>query len=200
MASESGRRLPRSFYDRPTIEVARDLLGKRIVYRCGGQQLAARIVEVEAYVGQDDPACHAARGMTKRNEVMFGPPGFSYIYLIYGMYYCLNFVTESEGFPAAVLLRGAEPIEGLDVMLANSPESACKAPDQILSGPGKFCRAFGLTVEQSGIDLTGEMLYLEDHDDVVQNVATSGRIGIQQATQRHWRFYDGDSIAVSKPR
>jgi len=176
------------------------LLGKRIVYRGSQGILIARIVEVEAYVGQDDPACHAACGMTKRNKVMFGPPGFSYIYLIYGMYNCLNFVTESEGFPAAVLLRGAEPVEGLDVMLANSPESARKTPDLCLSGPGKFCRAFGLTVAQSGIDLAGERLCLEDHHDVVPNVVTSGRIGIQQATRRHWRFYNGDSRVVSKPR
>lgn len=191
------RKLPRAFYNRPTLEVARDLLGKYIVFRKKEGRLSARIVEVEGYIGKNDPACHAAPGPTKRNEVMFGKPGFSYIYLIYGMYHCFNLVTEREGFPAAVLLRAAEPCEGFETMQANSPKAT---RDNILSGPGKFCRAFGLTVDQSGMDLTGAALYVQDRGDEVANVATSGRIGINKAKEHPWRFYDVDSRSVSKPR
>jgi len=191
------RKLPRSFYDRPTLEVARELLGKVIVYRPSEGELSARIVEVEAYIGQDDPACHAARGMTKRNKVMFGKPGVSYIYFVYGMYNCFNIVTEREGFAAAVLLRAAEPLEGLDRMLATAPSNK---PSNVLSGPGKFCRAFGLTTEQSGVDLTGKTLFLEDRGLDAKETAASSRIGIKVGTEMQWRFFDADSSAVSKPR
>jgi len=191
------RKLSRTFYNRPTLEVAPELLGKQIVYRAKEGRFSARIVEVEAYIGENDPACHAAPGPTKRNQVMFGKPGFSYIYFIYGMYHCFNIVTEREGFPAAVLLRAAEPVEGLDLMKAYSPKSR---PGEILSGPGKFCRSFGLTVEQSGVDLTGSVLHVEDRGDSVGNIVSSGRIGIKKARDHQWRFYDGDSGAVSKPR
>ncbi len=159
--------------------------------------MSARIVEVEAYIGKNDPACHAAPGPTRRNRVMFGKPGISYVYLIYGMYHCFNLVTEKADSPAAVLLRAAEPVEGLDVMRANSPKSGHR---DILSGPGKFCRAFGLTVDHSGVDLTGTTLYVEDHGEAVTNIVTSGRIGIKKAKDHQWRFLDGDSRSVSKPR
>lgn len=196
-APEVSQKLRRSFYQRPTLEVARDLLGKYIVYRAKEGRRAARIVEVEAYIGENDPACHAAPGPTRRNQVMFGPPGFSYVYFIYGMYHCFNLVTEKKAFPAAVLLRAAEPVEGLELMRANSPKSR---DGNILSGPGKFCRSFGLTVEHSGVDLTGSVLYVEDRGEKVVNIATSGRIGIKKAQNHQWRFFDGDSEAVSKPR
>jgi DNA-3-methyladenine glycosylase len=189
------KRLNRSFYDRPTLEVARDLLGKHVAYESADGRLSARIVEVEAYIGQDDPACHAARGRTSRNAVMFGKPGFSYIYFVYGMYHCLNFVTEREGFPAAVLLRAAEPVDGLAIMECNSPGHA---PQSILSGPGKFCRAFGLTASQSGLDLTASALGVEDHSEAVAEVATARRVGIRQGTELVWRFYDAASAAVSR--
>ena len=195
MTSGMNRKLSRFFYDRPTLEVARDLLGNRIVYKSGHGVLSARIVEVEAYIGQSDPACHAAPGPTRRNRVMFGKPGFSYIYFIYGMYYCFNIVTERVGFPAAVLLRAAEPVEGLELMLANSPGRDAQT---ILSGPGKFCRSFGLTTDYSGVDLTGSSLYLEDRGETVSHVFTSGRVGIKKAAHQKWRFYDADSPAVSK--
>ena len=119
--SARNHKLSRSFYSRPTLAVAADLVGKFLVYHSPTGRLSARIVEVEAYIGRDDPACHAARGMTDRNAVMFGLPGFAYIYFIYGMYHCLNFVTEPEGSPAAVLLRAAEPQEGQDIMTRLSP-------------------------------------------------------------------------------
>ena len=197
-ASARGAILPRDFYDRPTIDVARDLLGKAIVYESPPGRMSARIVEVEAYVGQaSDPACHAANGRTERNAVMFGRPGFAYIYFIYGMYHCLNFVTEREGFPAAVLLRAAEAIEGIDLMFQpGRPQQ----PDRLLSGPGKFCRAFGLTRDQNGLDLTGDRLYLMDHFDQKIVIAQSPRIGINKGQEHPWRFFDSQSTSVSKSR
>jgi len=160
-------------------------LGMYIVYRSPGGIMSARIVEVEAYIGRDDPACHAAAGPTRRNRVMFGPPGFSYIYFIYGMYHCLNFVTEAEGFPAAVLLRAAEPCDGLETMLSNSGK---RQVEGLLGGPGKFCRAFGLTRAQNGLDLTGDQLFLEDRGEARPTVARSPRVGVTRAARRQWRF------------
>ncbi|MCB2201496.1 DNA-3-methyladenine glycosylase [bacterium] len=193
--SRSGKRLSRSFYDRPTLDVARDLLGCGITYESPHGRLTARIVEVEAYIGENDPACHASAGKTARTAPMFGKPGHAYIYFIYGMYYCLNFVTESEGRPAAVLLRAAEPTDGLDIMRTNSP----RQPDHLLlAGPGKFCKALGLTTDQNGWDLTKSGLYLTEPQEPVKKIATSPRIGISKATRREWRFFDADSSSVSK--
>jgi len=196
MSTTKTKRLPRSFYDRPTVDVAHDLLGKSIVFRSEEGILSARIVEVEAYVGQDDPACHAARGRTMRNQIMFGKPGFSYIYFIYGMYYCLNFVTEREGFGAAVLIRAAEPKQGLEIMRRNSPGEQRKG--KILSGPGKLCRSFGLTRDHNGLDLTGRNLFVESRGEAEPKIKSAARIGIKTGTNRLWRFYDADSSAVSK--
>jgi len=195
-ATRSPKKLPRSFYARPTLEVAPDLLGKFIVYRSPRGRLAARITEVEAYIGQDDPACHASRGKTARNEVMFGPPGFSYIYFIYGMYYCLNVVTEPEGQPAAVLVRAADPAEGLDLI---ARRSSGNGPHAWLAGPGKLCRGFGLTRRQNGIDLTRDVLYLEDRHAPVEAVGRSPRIGIRVGAERMWRFYDQNAKSLSRP-
>ena len=194
MKSQNYKKLLRSFYIRPTLDIAPEILGKYIVYNSGKGRMAARIVEIEAYIGQNDPACHAARGKTKRNEVMFGIPGFTYIYFIYGMYHCLNFVTEPENSPAALLLRAAEPKEGYDIMVRNSSSSKQK---ELLNGPGKFCRGFGLTRKQNGLDLTGEDIYIEDRGEVVLNIERSKRIGIKNGADRLWRFFDADSQAVS---
>lgn len=194
-AKRSSKKLPRSFYDRPTLEVAPELLGKFIVYESPEGRLAARITEVEAYIGHDDAACHAHRGKTVRNALMFGPPGFSYIYFIYGMYYCLNFVTEGEGCPAAVLLRAADPVEGIELIRGRS--SGDKVHEW-LNGPGKFCRGFGLTREQNGLDLTGGVLYLEDRYLRVPDIGESPRIGIRAATKRLWRFYDKNAKFLSR--
>ena len=190
-------KLRRSFYNRPTLDVAGEILGKFIVYNSPLGKLSARIVEVEAYIGRDDPACHAAPGLTKRNRTMFGPGGFTYIYLIYGMYHCLNFVTEPKDNPAAILLRAAEPDEGCDPMLQASSKSTST---RLLSGPGKFCRAFGLTTEQNDLDLTGDLVYIENRNVEVKNIQRSQRIGISVGQDLLWRFYDADATAVSRPR
>lgn len=192
------RKLPRSFYDRATLEVAPDLLGKYVVYHPPRGKIVSRVIEVEAYIGQDDPACHASRGLTPRTRPMFGPPGRTYIYFIYGMYYCLNFVTESEGSPAAVLLRAAELVEGRQAI--SLPPKAGRDDPYPLSGPGKFCRALGLTTDQNDLDLTGDVIYLQDRNGETVNIQQSCRIGINVGTARRWRFYDGNSGAVTRPR
>ncbi|MFQ5498332.1 MAG: DNA-3-methyladenine glycosylase [Candidatus Zixiibacteriota bacterium] len=196
MPESHHRTLPRSFYDRPTLDVAADLIGKQIVFNRSDGRLAARIVEVEAYVGQDDPACHAARGQTKRNAVMFGRPGHAYIYFIYGMHHCLNFVTEREGFPAAVLVRAAEPSEGENLMRGSAID---KFRPELLRGPGKFCRAFDLTREQNGVDLCGGCLFVAESPLSTVRVGRSTRIGIRTGVDLLWRFYDEESPAVSGP-
>lgn len=188
-------KLGREFFERPTLQVAKELLGKYLVYESECGKLSAKIVEVEAYIGTNDPACHASRGMTKRNAVMFGPGGFSYIYFIYGMHNCLNFVTEKENKPAAVLLRAAEPNEGIEIMLNNSPR--VKLSD-LLRGPGRFCRSFGLTTKQSGLDLTKNTLYLESREsDRAMKIERTTRVGINIGTDKLWRFYNKQSPAVS---
>jgi DNA-3-methyladenine glycosylase len=197
MPSRPHNKLPRSFYERHTLEVAPELLGKYIVYHSPHGKLSARIVEVEAYIGENDPASHAYRGKTPRNAIMFGPPGYAYIYFIYGMYHCLNFVTEPEGKAAAVLLRAAEPDEGEEIMqrLAGGKRSGA-----LLGGPGKFCRAFGLTRAQNGLDLTGDRLYVENRSETVAHIRRTKRIGIKAGNDRLWRFVDADSPAVSDGR
>lgn len=192
-------RLTRNFYGRATLEVCRDCVGKYIVYESPRGRLSSRIVEVEAYISENDPACHAAPGMRSRNQCLWGKPGIAYIYKIYGYYYCLNFVTEREGFPAAVLLRAAEPVEGIDIMRHNTPTKIADA--LLLSGPGRFCRAYGLTLEQNGWDMADRrsMLFLEDHHEAMADVAESPRIGITKAVDWPWRFYDKNSPSVSGP-
>lgn len=162
-------RLDRSFFNRPTLKVAKELLGKVLVF--GEHQ--GIITETEAYIGLDDPASHAAKGRTKRNEIMFGEAGFAYVYLIYGMYNCLNFVTEEEDFPAAVLIRG------LKIM---------SSPPVILDGPGKLCRFLGVTREQNNTDIiTSEHFYVADVGNFVNFKATP-RIGISSGVDKLWRF------------
>ncbi len=164
-----GERVNYEFFNRPTLIVAQELLGK--IFVCHG--FAGVITETEAYIGQDDPACHAVRGKTPRNEVMFGPAGFTYVYFIYGMYHCLNFVTEEEGIPAAVLIRGVMQIE---------PEAL------YLNGPGKLCRHFGVTREQNKIDLcTSEQMYVRNSPFSPKFISTP-RIGIKKGKEKLWRF------------
>lgn len=190
------RGLPRSFYNRPTLTVAKELIGKYLVCSQRGERLSGRIVEVEAYIGEDDPACHAAPGLTKRNAIMYGPAGYAYIYFIYGMYNCLNVVTERLSFPAAVLIRAAEPDEGVEPMVRRSGRLPRR---KILSGPGRLCRAFGLTTRQSGTDLCGKSLWLEDHGHAAVKVVATPRIGIRKGVEHCWRFCDETSLALSVP-
>jgi len=189
-----GRKLTRSFYLRPTLTVAQELLRKAIVFHHPKGLLAADIVETEAYIGEDDPACHAAVGPTDRNSVMYRRGGYGYIYFIYGMYYCFNVVTERAGFPAAVLIRAVEPVLGEDIMAANSPAN-CRL---LTNGPGKFCRAFGLTRDHNGLDLTGNILYLVERKNHPPDIGASPRVGIRRAAECPWRFFDKSSGYVSR--
>jgi DNA-3-methyladenine glycosylase len=180
-------KLGRSFYRREAVEVARDLIGKILVHRVDGKEFRGRIVETEAYVGEHDLACHAAKGRTKRTEVMFGPPGFAYVYFIYGMYTMLNIVTGTKGVAQAVLVRAAEPLEGWEADL---------------SGPGKLAREFEIARADNGLDMTGDRLFVLD-DGEKRQAAASKRIGVDYA--KEWkdamlRFYDAGSKAVSKGR
>ncbi len=193
-AKVSFPKLTREFYNRPTLEVAPELLGKYLIYHHPLGVMSAKIVEVEAYIGMDDPACHAAPGKTPRNAVMFGKAGMTYIYFIYGMYYCLNVVTEPKDYPAAVLIRAAEPVEGIEIMRQFSLK---KTELALLNGPGKLCRSFDLTRKQNGLDLTKGQIYLQNRFEQVRRMKRSKRIGISVGVERRWRFFDADSPAVS---
>lgn len=175
--------LTNSFFGRDTLAVARDLLGKYLVHASPAGQVCGRIVETEAYCGPHDLACHASKGRTRRTDVMFGPPGHWYVYLIYGMYHCLNIVTERVDFPAAVLIRGVEPISGI-------------APGVKTDGPGKLCRAFGIdralnTAPASGPAAT---LWIEDRVGPPPRpnaIHATPRIGVDYAgpyKDKPWRF------------
>jgi DNA-3-methyladenine glycosylase len=192
--------LPRSFYDRDTIEVARDLLGKVLVREIDGSRLSVKIVETEAYVGPHDKACHARNGMTARNRVMFGEPGHAYVYFIYGMYYCLNLVTEKAGYPAAVLIRAGEPLEGEDTMRALRTK-ARKIKD-LTSGPGKLCQAMSIDRELNGADVCRKgPLYLETGMGDSHEIASCKRIGVEYAGEykdKPWRFLLKDNPFISK--
>lgn len=177
------KKLPRAFFERPTLEVADALLGKLL--RIGGA--GGRINEVEAYIGQNDPACHAARGKTERNAVMFGRAGHLYVYFTYGMYHCANIVTEREGFPAAVLIRAVEPLTGLERMRERR-----KGAKNLADGPGKLCMALGMTKNvHNGLDLCApgrDGVY--DDGFTPQRVKKGPRIGIRRGRGKPWRrFY-----------
>ena len=193
-------RLGRDFYRRSTLTVARELLGQRLVRILDGQRLSGLIVEVEAYIGEDDAACHAACGRTPRNEAMYGSPGHAYVYFIYGMHHCLNVVTEEEGFPAAVLIRDLEPLEGLEIMR----RYRSGRPDrELTNGPAKLCQALAIDRGFNGVDLcTGEVLFIEEGRMVAQEeVGTSPRIGIKAdelAMSVPWRFYLQGNAFVSR--
>lgn len=196
--------LTRDFYSRDTLAVARDLLGRDIVRVLeDGTALRCRITETEAYIGRADKACHAyGYKRTSRTETLFAPPGTAYIYLIYGMYHCLNFVTEAEGEPAAVLIRGAAPVENGDIIAKN--RFHCKENElnayqrkNFLNGPGKLCRGLALTRTQNGLDLTtpeGGLYVCEGQPPASEAVRTGKRIGIdyaEEAVDFLWRFYIG---------
>ncbi len=182
------RKLPRSFYDRDTVEVARELLGKFLVRYSGGVARIGRIVEVEAYVGPNDKACHSSRGMTERNRAMFGPPGHAYVYLVYGMHCCMNVVTEAEGHASAVLLRAVEPV------------SYVLGPT---NGPGRLCRAMGIDRGLNAHDLTGDDLFIAGPPGEGRvSIVRRPRVGVDYAgawARRLLRFYIGGNPFISKP-
>lgn len=199
-------RLSREFYAQDTLEAARALLGKVLVRRLDGETLAGRVVETEAYVGRCDKACHAYHyRRTARTETLFAQPGTAYIYLIYGMYHCLNFVTEPEGEPAAVLLRALQPVAGMEAMArlryGDKPMTDYRRKN-FLNGPGKVCRALALTRAENGLDLTGDTLFLCDRPEdaglppfpaatAEERVVTGPRIGVDYAEEARdfpWRF------------
>lgn len=187
--------LPRSFYQKDTALVARELLGKIIVNLSGGITAAGRIVETEAYL-RDDPSCHAFRGMTPRNRVMFGPPGHAYIYFTYGMHYCFNVVTNVAGVGEAVLLRALEPLEGIDLMRERRGRD--KITD-LCSGPGKLVQAMGIGRELYGHDLTCEpLLILDGITPADKDVEVTTRVGIKVGVDLPLRFYIKNNRHVSK--
>lgn len=193
--------LPRSFYVAPPQEVARELLGKLLVRRFEGKRLAGRIVEAEAYCGLDDPAAHAFAGKTERNAVIFGPPGFAYVYFIYGMHYCLNISCEPKGHAGCVLLRALEPVEGLEVMARNRGLSPGSDPRLLTSGPGRLCQALAITrLTHNGVDVTSVRsgLHVEDESRAAGSVEVSPRVGIRKAADRPLRFSLAGNRFVSR--
>jgi DNA-3-methyladenine glycosylase len=199
-------RLSREFYSQDTLTAARLLLGKYLIRRLDcGEVLAGRVTETEAYIGRCDKACHAYNcRRTPRTEILFAPPGHAYIYLIYGMYHCLNFVTEPEGEPAAVLLRAIQPVAGLDTMVRLRYGDRPLTPQRLrrlTDGPGKVCRALRLTRAENGMDLTGDTLFLCDSPEDAglpgsevprERLRTGPRIGVDYAEEARdfpWRFW-----------
>lgn len=188
-------RLGRAFYARDPVTLARDLLGRILFFESPKGLLSGRIVETEAYTGAADPASHAYRGATRRNTVMFGPAGYAYVYFTYGMHHCLNVVAEREGAAGAVLLRSLEPLGGLAVMR----DLGGRAGDERLcSGPGKICKAFGLTLAHNGLDLTRGPLGIAAGRPVDDRLVKVGpRIGISRAADFPYRFTIAGSRSVS---
>ena len=198
-------RFEREFFARDTLAVARGLLGARLVRLLDGQRLSGMIVECEAYIGQDDTACHASRGRTRRNEVMFGPPGHAYIYFTYGMHWMLNVVTEEEGFPAAVLLRAIQPVEGIETMrVLRHAQGSPRADRGLTSGPARLTQALAIDKTLDGADLVaGASLWLEPNTSVSDgSVGRGPRIGVQNAAEKDrlapWRFWVRDNPYVSR--
>jgi DNA-3-methyladenine glycosylase len=191
-------KLRRSFYEQPTIEVARQLLGKYLIRKHPDGTTVGRIVETEAYIGPQDKACHASRGRTPRTEIMFGRAGHAYVYMIYGFHYMLNIVTEAADFPAAVLIRAVEPFEGLSLMQSRRQTERLRS---LASGPGKLCRAFAIDRTLNGNDVCGKVLYLDDHGEPAPKVVTTPRIGVDYAGKwkhKPWRFLIKGNEFVSK--
>jgi DNA-3-methyladenine glycosylase len=190
--------LDRSFYSRPTLSVAEDLLGKVLVHRTRQGLAAGMIVETEAYIGEDDPACHAAPGPTRRNAPLYGPPGLAYVYLNYGIHYLVNAVTEAEGHPAAVLIRALHPVEGLALMRRRRGADTRDVADSALCrGPGNLTRALGITLADNLRDLTASRLRIEDHGLKRGRVSWGPRIGIRVGTDKSWRCWIAGHPAVS---
>jgi DNA-3-methyladenine glycosylase len=199
--SSSYRKLPRSFYLRPALRVAKDLLGTYFIRRVGDTRLVGKIVEVEAY-DESDPASHSYRGRTRRNDVMFWKGGHLYVYFTYGMHFCANVVTGPEGRGEAVLIRAIEPVEGLEIMRRNrsgrknSPHITEK---NLTNGPAKFCEAFGIGREENGSDLLEDYISITRGERIPPSkILQSTRIGIRNGREKRWRFYVKGNKWVSR--
>lgn len=206
------KKLTAAYFRRPTIRVARGLLGKYLVVnphtttsfgvgvKHGRKILSGKIVETEAYVGESDLACHASKGRTPRTETLYQKAGTVYVYLVYGMYHCLNIVTEKKGFPSAVLIRAVEPTEGIERMKKNRKTAA---PHNIASGPGKVCEAFGITKTTNGEAVGCPHIWIEDGGEGVhaRDIVAVPRIGVAYAgacARYPWRFYIKNNNFVSR--
>ena len=200
-------RLSRAFYARPTLDVASDLLGKVLVHDRRGVRTSGAIVEVEAYIGESDPACHAAPGPTRRNEPLYGTPGHAYVYLNYGIHCLVNVVTESHGSPAAVLIRALDPLDGIAVMRRRRArtmkgrrrraDAASLPAHDLCRGPGNLTMAMGITLADNRVDLLGDRLYVDDRGIAVGELAWGPRIGIRVGAESPWRAWVRGHPAVS---
>ena len=200
-------KLSRAFYDRPTLDVARDLLGLVLVHNRRGVRTSGVIVEVEAYIGEADPACHAAPGPTRRNQPLYGAPGHAYVYLNYGIHCLVNVVTEAHGSPAAVLIRALDPLDGIAVMRRrraramkgrrSRPDARALPQHEICRGPGNLTMAMGITLGENRLDLLGDRLYVEDRGIRVDAIVWGPRIGIKVGTETPWRAWVAGHPAVS---
>jgi len=201
MRMRRGNVLTRSFYSRPTLKVTEELLGKVLVHRTREGMASGVIVETEAYIGEDDPACHASFGRTARNEPLFGPPGFAYVYLNYGIHYLVNAVTEADGYPGAVLIRALQPLDGLELMQRRrAPDGRAIDAHDLCRGPGNLTRALGITIRDNRLDLSESKLTIEDRGIAVGAIATGPRVGIRVAVERPWRYWVEGHRAVSAHR
>ena len=182
--------LGQQFFSQPTVDLAKALLGKYLVFG----DLQGKIVETEADLFRDDPGCHASRGLTRRNAPMFGPAGHSYVYLIYGMYYCLNIVSGKPGEGEAVLIRALQPLKGIELM---QKRRGTKKIEELCNGPGKLCQAFGITLKHNNLSLFEGKLRIHDNREKPE-IATSTRIGLSQGKELELRFFIKESRFVTK--
>jgi DNA-3-methyladenine glycosylase len=198
----TGTSLPSAFYARPTLDVLEDLIGMVLVHEVRGRRTSGVIVEAEAYIGESDPACHAAPGPTRRNAPLYGPPGRAYVYFNYGMHYLVNAVTEAEGSPAAVLIRALDPLEGVDAMrrrrATRRPGGGTIDLHALCRGPGNLTRALGIDLRQNTLDLTAGPLSIEPGPARPWRLVWSPRIGIRVGTRRPWRCHWANHPAVSR--
>ncbi|MGB5288741.1 MAG: DNA-3-methyladenine glycosylase [Ignavibacteriaceae bacterium] len=198
----SHKKLKKKFYQRELLKVAKDLLGKIFVKYSTGKLLAGKIVEVEAYHGDFDQAAHSYSGITKRTEIMFEEGGYLYVYFTYGVHHCCNIVTGKKGQGTAVLIRALEPVNGINIMIKNRFGRKLKNENEIFnltSGPGKVCQAFGIDRTHSGIDLTGEKIFILGNIRIPdKEIGISKRVGITRSTELPWRFFIKNNPYLSR--
>jgi len=201
-SSQSTRKLSRSFYRRELLQVAQNLLGKILVKVDGKNFLSGKIVEVEAYHGDFDKAAHSYRGKTERTKIMFEEGGYLYVYFTYGAHHCCNVVTGKKGQGTAVLIRAIEPLSGIEAMIKNRFGRKLKNDKEkfnLTSGPGKTCQAFGINRSHSGIDLTGDKIFILDTENINnKDIGVSKRIGITRSVDLPWRFFIKNNPYLSR--